>query len=90
MKSGAAICVRCGEPILPTENRALGHDDLDRSRHTGPEHRRCNRATARSRQSFQGVPPQVVETVVRRSTAGDDLGDEIYLGRGIWETIPAR
>jgi len=44
--TGLVKCARCGEPIAPGSAWDLGHDDNDRRRYTGPEHRYCNRATA--------------------------------------------
>lgn len=47
--SGGIRCWRCGELIRPGEAWDLGHDDDDRRRYRGPEHARCNRATASRR-----------------------------------------
>lgn len=44
--AGLVKCARCGDLIAPHEPWDLGHDDDDPTRHVGPEHRRCNRATA--------------------------------------------
>jgi hypothetical protein len=94
VRSGAATCARCGEPIEPGTPWDLGHDDLDRSRYTGPEHRRCNRATV-SRQA----PKRYLGNWSRRwyddpapgttVTLGDGMV-ETYLGHGLWQRMPPR
>jgi hypothetical protein len=42
--AGVVRCWRCGRNIEPDEPWDLGHDDRDRSRYRGPEHRACNRS----------------------------------------------
>lgn len=41
--AGRIRCWRCGHRIIPGTPWDLGHDDDDRRRYRGPEHRACNR-----------------------------------------------
>lgn len=41
---GTITCPRCGEPITPTDQWDLGHNDTDRTKYNGPEHSTCNRS----------------------------------------------
>jgi hypothetical protein len=51
VESGHASCARCGKPIRPGEAWDLGHiDGNDPTAYAGPEHARCNRATAKREQ----------------------------------------
>lgn len=43
--AGVYECARCGKLIEAGEPWDLGHDDLDPTQYSGPEHRRCNRST---------------------------------------------
>jgi hypothetical protein len=66
--SGGVACARCGELIRPDEPWDLGHSDWDRTRYSGPEHRRCNRA--------------VVTHLKARTTSRDWLGKVAELPAG--------
>jgi hypothetical protein len=45
VRTGQAVCWRCGLRIHPNTPWDLGHDDRDRRLYRGPEHRACNRRT---------------------------------------------
>jgi len=47
VQEGGVSCARCHEPIHPGTPWDLGHRDDDPAQYSGPEHRRCNRGTAR-------------------------------------------
>lgn len=45
VEAGGVLCWRCGALIDRRAPWDLGHDDVDRTKYRGPEHRACNRAT---------------------------------------------
>lgn len=46
VEAGTVHCWRCRVLIRPGESWHLGHDDVDRSQHRGPEHQLCNTSAA--------------------------------------------
>jgi hypothetical protein len=55
VQTGLVKCARCGEPIAPGEPWDLGHDDSDRRRYSGAEHRYCNRSAAGRERSSPNI-----------------------------------
>ena len=89
VKSGAAVCARCGLPIAPDAAFDLDHA-RDRLSYLGPSHVRCNRGTA----SRRTVPLLWSRRWFDNPAVGTEvnLGDglvEVHLGGGHWETMPA-
>jgi hypothetical protein len=76
VEAGLARCVRCGELIEPGDFWDVGHvDETERTVVSGPEHRRCNRTTARHRLrkvSRQRVEPQPRYVLPERLRKGGD------------------
>jgi len=56
VRSGAAVCARCGEPIGADEPWDLGHCDETGRATAGPVHRARNRATSGRRAAASWVP----------------------------------
>jgi hypothetical protein len=59
--TGHIDCYRCGHPIQPGTPWDLGHT-TDRTDHTGPEHRHCNRSEGATRGNRMRTPPTTPQT----------------------------
>jgi hypothetical protein len=81
--TGTVACWRCGRLIDPDQPWHLGHDDADRNIYRGPEHARCNlatatpgRATAARRRVTaalrRGTRPREYRTPPKRAWTSDD------------------
>jgi hypothetical protein len=63
---GQTVCTRHGHPQFPdcpgiitaADVWELGHDDEDKTRYTGPEHRRCNRRAGGLKRIGKLMPSQ--------------------------------
>jgi hypothetical protein len=83
--AGGAKCARCGEPIRPGEEWDLGHVDGDRSRYSGPEHRRAADCRMGGNRATSGRRPSGREQLRRAATveevpepAGFAQGDPVW------------
>ena len=85
--AGTVSCARCGHLIEAGEPWDLGHDDTNRRRYTGPEHRHCNRAThnrnGRDSRSWAVLEERVPSGRVRCGLCGYliEKGDAWQTGR---------
>ena len=53
VQAGGVRCARCHCPIVPGTPWDLGHDDHDRTKYNGAEHRRCNRGAPRRKRKLR-------------------------------------
>jgi hypothetical protein len=93
--SGRAHCARCGLPIREGQQWDLGHDDNDRSRYVGPEHRNArdckfggNRATAGRRRALPARWSRIWHSEPERGTELREDGEWlVYASNGRWEPV---
>jgi hypothetical protein len=100
VQTGTVPCARCGEFIEPDSPWQLDHRDDGRG-WLGPSHASCNaRAGWEKRVAVNGNGGSLQEQPYKWSQGWFEdpppgttvnLGDglvEVYLGRGIWQTVP--